>query len=376
MIDSLYIHIPFCTSKCAYCSFNSYSGLDDLQHSYIDALLQEMEEMASYPQLAPLKTVFLGGGTPSILPPSLLEKLLGFITSHFALDSTAEISIEINPGSVDLAKIDTLLNGGVNRISFGVQSFDDKELQTIGRIHSAKMAEEAITMAATAGCCNLSLDLMYGLPGQSAHSWRSSLKRAAILGTHHLSLYELTVEEGTPFQKMLDDGRLQLPHEEEVERMDAITAVTMEELGMAQYEISNYAREGHECRHNIGYWNNDEYLGVGAGAVSYIAGVRQHNVADPRQYCSRVENGEHLAVQRECLDPRSSFRETVIMGLRMNRGVSVIRLKQRFDIDIIAYYGEKLRDLIATQMLYFQDDFLCLTPRGRLFANRIMAELV
>lgn len=376
MPDSLYIHIPFCTAKCGYCSFNSYSGLDGLQQRYINALLLEMEKMASTHTVAPLKTVFIGGGTPSILQEALLEKLLAAIATLFSLHPGAEVSIEINPGSVDVPKLDILLTGGVNRISFGVQSFVDRELKAIGRIHNGKVAEDAITMAAAAGCENLSLDLMYGLPGQSSRSWRESLTRACSLGTHHLSLYQLSIEGGTPFQKLLDSGQLQLPDEEEVERMDAVTAEITREAGMDQYEISNYAREGYQCHHNIGYWDNAEYLGVGAGAVSCIGGVRQHNIADPRHYCHRVECGESLSVQRECLDTEASFRETVIMGLRMNRGVSVVLLGNRYGIDLENYYGEILQELLQNKLLQFREGFLRLTPQGRIFANTVMAELV
>lgn len=376
MINSLYIHIPFCTAKCSYCSFNSYSGLEGLRERYVEAVCDEMALVASCGYTGPLKTVFFGGGTPSVLSRHLLRKVLGAISSYFSLDSDGEVSMEINPGTVDPAKLDCLLEAGMNRISFGVQSFDDKELGRIGRIHSAEEAVAAITMAERAGFDNISLDLMYGLPSQTHISWQASLATAISLGVKHLSLYQLTVEEQTPLYQMVATERVQLPGEDELAQMDEITARLTGLAGLAQYEISNYAQKGYECRHNIGYWENDEYLGLGAGAVSYHQGSRKRNVADPAHYCSLLEARKSIVIEEEVLDSAASFRETVIMGLRMNRGVSMASLTRRYGISLEKYYGKVLQQLMGRELLEIQGDFLRLTDRGRVFANLVMAELV
>lgn len=376
MTTSLYIHIPFCVARCSYCSFNSYSGLEGLQERYVDALCGEMEKMTSCGHLGPLKTIFFGGGTPSILPCRLLRKVLHSSCTLFPVASDAEISIEINPGTVDMVKLDCLQEAGMNRISFGVQSFDDLELGRIGRIHSAEGAVAAVTMAGKAGFSNISLDLMYGLPGQTQGSWQTSLETAISLGVKHLSLYQLTVEEQTPLKKMVDEGRVQLPDEDTLAAMDALTAKLTDAGGLLQYEISNYAQTGYQCRHNIAYWNNDEYLGVGAGAVSCLQGSRKRNAADPVRYCRMIEAGKSVVIEEETLDTDASFRETIIMGLRMNRGVSVLGLMERYGINPEDYYGETLQKLITQELLELKGGVLCLTGRGRVFANLVMAELV
>jgi putative oxygen-independent coproporphyrinogen III oxidase len=376
MITYLYIHIPFCTAKCSYCSFNSYSGLEALQERYVEALCAELSRMASRGHLEPLETIFMGGGTPSILPNHLLRKVLSTSQTLFPVAAGAEISIEINPGTVDMEKLDCLLEAGVNRISFGVQSFNDQELNQIGRIHSAEEAVLAVTMAAKAGFSNISLDLMYGLPGQIATSWQESLETAISLGVKHLSLYQLTVEEQTPLKKMVDEGRVKLPDEDELATIDEITAKLTVAGGLLQYEISNYAHNGYQCRHNIAYWENDAYLGIGAGAVSCVKGIRKRNVAGPVQYCDLIEAGKSVVIEEETLESEASFRETVIMGLRMNRGVSVSALARRYGLNLEEYYGETLEKLIAGELLELKADFLSLTDRGRAFANLVMAELV
>jgi oxygen-independent coproporphyrinogen-3 oxidase len=294
----------------------------------------------------------------------------------FPVVSDAEISIEINPGTVDMAKLDCLKEAGVNRISFGVQSFNDLELARIGRMHSAGEALLAVGLAGTVGFSNISLDLMYGLPGQTPERWLVSLNTAISLGVKHLSLYQLIVEEQTPLAKMVDEGRVQLPDEDELAAMDEITAKLTDAGGLLQYEISNYAQTGFQCRHNIAYWKNDEYLGVGAGAVSYLQGSRKRNVAGPARYCSLIEAGKSVVVEEETLDSDASFRETVIMGLRMNRGVSVSGLEERYGINLKEYYGKILQKLISGGLIELKEGELYLTNRGRVFANLVMAELV
>jgi len=376
MATSLYIHIPFCAAKCSYCSFNSYAGLQGLQERYVGALCVGLEKCVSSGDMEPLKTVFLGGGTPTLLSGKQLRRIFSAIHSSFSISADTEVSIEANPGTVDRDKLELLLASGVNRLSIGVQSFDDKELNVIGRIHSATEAAGIVGMAQKTGFTNISVDLMYGLPGQSVESWRSSLGAALSLGVQHLSLYQLTVEEGTPLETMIREDRLQLADEEAVEAMDGFTAECLAVAGYAQYEISNYAQAGYQSRHNITYWENRDYFGLGAGAVSSLDGYRRRNIADPEHYCRVLETGKSVLFEEETLDTEASFRETVIMGLRMNKGVEINLLQKRYGIPIEQYYGETLKHLQRDGLLAIRSGYLCLTDRGRVFANRVMAELV
>ncbi|MBU0944758.1 MAG: radical SAM family heme chaperone HemW [Proteobacteria bacterium] len=376
MVTALYIHIPFCAAKCSYCSFNSYAGLEGLQERYVEALCVEMVKSASGRRIAPLQTIFLGGGTPTLLSASLLRKVLSSCLALFPLAPDAEISIEANPGTVDGEKLDFLRAAGVNRLSLGVQSFADQELGRIGRIHSAAEAVRAVHMARAAGFQNLSLDLMYGLPDQDAGSWRTSLETAFSLALNHLSLYQLTVEEGTPLERMVREKRVQLPDDDDVAVMDALSTELSAGAGLLQYEISNYAQPGYQCRHNITYWENRDYLAIGSGAVSCLDGCRRRTVAGPEQYCDLIEAGQSVVIEEETLQADASFRETVIMGLRLNRGVSLNQLQRRYGILPEDYYGKILEQLIADGLLVQKGGYLRLTERGRVFANRVMAELV
>ncbi len=376
MATSLYIHIPFCAVKCSYCSFNSYSGLDGLHERYVDTLCVEMARCASTAPLEPLRTVFLGGGTPTSLPGHLLRKILDACCSYFVIAPGAEISIEANPGTVDAGKFAVLRDCGITRLSLGVQSFVDLELKQIGRIHSADEAIRAVAMARSLGFENVSVDLMYGLPQQSPDSWQYSLETALSLDLQHLSLYQLTVEEETPLAANLHNGTLGLPDENEIATMDSITGELTAAAGLQQYEISNYSRRGYQCRHNIHYWENGSYWGLGAGAVSYLAGKRLRTIASPAEYCNLMEAGKSVVVEEEFLDSEASFRETVIMGLRMNRGVALQELQERYGIEYKRYYGDVVQVLFEKLLLEEKAGCLRLTDLGRQFANGVMAELV
>jgi len=376
MSSALYIHIPFCISKCNYCSFNSYAGLESLQKRYVEAMLAECRKVITEGQLEALQTIFLGGGTPTLLSNDLLSTLLTSITTIFKTERDCEFSIEANPGTLDQSKLQVLLDAGVNRLSIGVQSFADKELQAISRSHSAEDAKQAIAMAKTAGFKNISIDLMYGLPQQSAKSWKNNLETALSLNIQHLSLYQLTVEEGTPLETMLQNGKRHLPDEDTIADMDDITAALTKQQGLSQYEISNYAKYGFQCRHNINYWENNDFYGIGAGAVGYIRGTRIKNINDPEQYCSLLETAQSVTLEKECLDKNSSFGETMIMGLRMNCGVSIQKLQDRYGLVPDQVYGKTLERLLANNLLEYSDGCLRLTTQGRQFANMVMAELV
>lgn len=376
MIRSLYLHIPFCEAKCLYCSFASFPGFTELHGVYLDCLVEEVSSLAKTAGSGPLSTIFIGGGTPTILSAPQLERLLAACIDGFGVVPGAEISIEANPGTVDYAKLAGLQQAGCNRISIGVQSFNDKELALLGRKHCAADAVAAFTEARRAGFDNISLDLMYGVPGQELCHWQANLDTALSLEPDHLSLYQLTMEGDTPMARRYKDGQLKLPGDEDVLAMDGYNLAATSAAGLEMYEISNYCRSGRECRHNITYWLNDEYLAAGAGAVSYVAGVRERRVEDPKEYC-RLVTGEGTPVsEHEKLDSDEIFRETVVMGLRMNKGVSRSRLLSRFDIDPVLYYGTVLSRLQGLGVVELTDSHLRLTSKGRLLANSVMAELV
>ncbi len=375
-MTSLYVHVPFCLSTCSYCSFNSYAGMENIYSRYVKALKEEAVGLAFSRQTGPISTLFFGGGTPTVLSAEKLCLVIDFCREYFGLEDNIEISLEANPKTIDLMKLLSLKEAGVNRLSIGIQSFVDHELQLLGRLHGAQDGWNAAKDVLSAGFTNISLDLMSGIPGQSVESWKWSLEAALSLEPKHLSLYQLAVEEGTPFYRKMSEGKLELPREDEILAMDGVIDELCSASNMQQYEISNYAQPGYECKHNIRYWENEEYLSLGAGAVSYWQGERTKSIADPHEYCRRIENQENIIVEQEKLDHHGSFRETVVMGLRMNSGVSLKRLSERYNLTPQEYYGSQLDRLIKNGMLQLSESYLSLTKKGRVLANQVMAELV
>jgi oxygen-independent coproporphyrinogen-3 oxidase len=377
----LYIHIPFCQSKCPYCSFNSYPEPDPTALAdYMAALMQHVRLMAAHPWVATLHfaTLYIGGGTPTIYSTEILANLIETCRATFSSSSTdfMEITVEANPNTITLEKLQTLKRVGVNRLSIGCQSFSDSLLRILGRSHSGADAEAAVSHARSAGFKNISLDLMYGLPGQTIADWRHTLDTAVGLEPDHFSIYELTVEEDTPFAGRLRAGDIVLPDEETVLQMEETGREMMNVFGYERYEISNYGRPGFQCHHNAIYWQNNTYLGLGAGAVSFFDGFRVRNVADWQRYASLVHDGKYPFRDGECLSLEASFRETIIMGLRRTGGVSCRRLEKRYGLMPAVYYGKTLQRLLQERLLEMRRDNLRLTDRGLLLANQVLADLV
>ena len=374
----LYLHVPFCLQKCPYCSFYSLSGRLDLSKRFITAVNRQIKIFATRREIReqPSATIFFGGGTPSMLSPTILVDLLQACLDQFPHTDELEISIEVNPATIDQEGLQLLRRGGFNRLSIGVQSFNNQELKKIGRVHSAAEARQTVHMARQAGFTNISLDLMYGLPGQDEQSWQVNINHALALEPDHLSIYELTIEEDTPFAHRLNRNDLQLPNEEKILAMMEITRQLTSGAGLSRYEISNYARPGFQCRHNINYWQNGPYIGLGPGAVSRLGPTRFTTVADVELFCERLENGQEVRQEEETLDNEARFRETVIMGLRMTKGVSLNALKQRFGINPTSYYGATLNQLMEHELVEIQQGRFRLTESGLLLANTVMAQLV
>ncbi len=390
---SLYVHIPFCTLKCSYCDFNSYAGLEELVQPYVDALIAEMELWSQYARGRPVPTVFFGGGTPSLLPIPQVERIVSALRDRFALEPEAEVTLEANPGTVDLEYLRALVAMGVNRLSFGVQSFHDDELANLDRIHSAAEAEEAYRWARDAGFQRINLDLIYGLPEQPMERWQASLERAISLAPDHMSLYALTVEEGTKLAYDIDHGRAPEPDGDVQASMYEWSQERMAETGYQQYEISNWARPGKECRHNLVYWRNGDWLGLGAGAHSHLGGTRFADVYSPKRYVQLVQevadagppNGTDVAALLKSMrqvtyveEPRPELAraDTLIMGLRLNEGVSLPEFRRRFGAGAEAAYAATFAELTELDLLERTNDRIRITNRGRLLANEVFVRLL
>lgn len=373
----IYIHIPYCLSKCDYCSFNSIPCLNP-PGEYLTAVKKQAELFAGqeWTKTRSFASLFMGGGTPTIYPGEQLGKLVSHCRELFALPAEAEISVEANPNTVSLESLQNLHRAGVNRLSIGVQSFSTPLLQAIGRSHNREEALQAVSWARQAGFGNINIDLIFGLPGQTFADWQESLKTVLSLEPEHLALYELSVEEGTPFFSRQQAGNLSLPEDELLADMEGFARERLPGAGLAQYEVSNYARPGMECRHNINYWQNGSYLGLGAGAVSSLSGMRVKNIAEPDIFIDQINKGSQPFSEAECLPLAARFRETVIMGLRLNRGVPLSALSCRFGLTPQGYYGKILQELEAQGLIEVAGDCLRLTPAGQPVANQVLSRLV
>lgn len=366
----LYIHIPFCQQKCFYCDFPSHANLAHLYRPYITALCQEISGIGGVLSGDTIiDTIFIGGGTPTLLPGDCLEELLKQIQCSFAIDKQVEFSIEANPGTVDGEKLSLLRAGGVNRISFGVQAFADPLLASIGRIHSAAQASEGVTMAKQVGFTNINVDLMYGLPGQTRTQLRESILQAVQLGVTHISAYGLKVEEGTPFFALQAKDALVLPEEEEEEGMYELTTQLLPEQGFNRYEISNYGKAGYECRHNLKYWQYAPYIGLGAAAHSFWQGERVANTADVATYIQRVTSGQSPVETREIPEKGIGMAEYVFLALRTTQGLFVTNFNQYFNVDFFHYYGQVVSSLAKKELLVVTSERIYLTKIGMKYGN-------
>ena len=389
---SIYVHIPFCTLKCSYCDFNSYAGIEELMTPFVDALCAEIEAWGRVADGRPVPTIFFGGGTPSLLPLREAERIIAALRDSFAFTRDAEVSFEANPGTVDPDYLRGLVALGVNRLSFGVQSFHDDELAALDRIHSAEEARQGYRWAREAGFRRINLDLIYGLSGQPLERWKSTLDEAIALAPEHLSLYALTAEEGTKLAYDIDHGRVAEP---DADAQAALYEWSMDRLAATdyrQYEISNWALPGEECRHNLVYWHNGEWLGLGPGAHSHWAGFRFANVYSPKQYIERMKTAGTAsgdpANAAEVLDsmPHVTFRDpqaratamadTAILALRLNAGLDLAEFRRRFEREFDDVYAPVLADLSSHGLLERDDGTLRLTRRGRLLANEVFVRLL
>lgn len=368
----LYVHLPFCRQKCFYCDFPSYAGQEGRMAVYVEALLGELAREGAPLRAAwgPPRTVYLGGGTPTALPPALMERLLAGLREFLAAAPNAlEFTCECNPGTVDAAYLSLLRAGGVNRLSLGVQTFDDALLRRIGRIHTAAQARAAVRQARAAGFRNLSLDLMYGLPGQTLAGLEMSVQQALALAPQHISIYGLQVEEGTAFARAQAAGRLALPSDEESEAMYDYMTTALPAAGYARYEISNFARPGFESRHNLGYWQDVPYLGVGAAAHSYLDGQRYENSRGIEEYLAALRESGRARREEEPLTRATSMEEFAFLALRTARGIDRARFAARFGCELASVYADAIARMRARGFLEEDAQGVRLTPLGMKYGN-------
>jgi oxygen-independent coproporphyrinogen-3 oxidase len=364
----VYVHVPFCTAKCHYCDFNSYAGLDGLVPTYVEAICREIG--AQPPVRA--RSINFGGGTPSLLSAASLARVLGAIRERFDVPDGVELSLEANPGTVAEARLAEVRALGFNRISFGVQSFDPGILAELGRIHGPEEAARARRAARAAGFENVNLDFIYGLPRQTMPSWQETLARAVDLRPEHLSLYSLTVEPGTLFHRRAEQGRLPLPDEDLVADMYELASETLEGAGYVQYEVSNWALSPElRCQHNLGYWRNLPYVGVGPGAHSWFGGRRYVGTLSPRAWASQVLAGEPAVFDVEEIDADLELGETMMLGLRLTDGVDLAELSARFGLDVAARFVDPIGECAALGLIELVGRRLRLTRRARLLGNEV-----
>ena len=365
---SAYVHIPFCTQICYYCDFSKVFIKNQPVDSYLEHLLEEFQ---SY-DIQKLRTLYIGGGTPTALSASQLEVLLKGLTKNLDLSVLEELTIEANPGDLDADKIAVLKNSAVNRVSLGVQTFDDKMLKKIGRSHLEKDIYENIDRLKLAGFDNISIDLIYALPGQTMEQVKENVAKAIGLDIPHMSLYSLILENHTVFMNRMRRGKLPLPKEElEAEMFEYIIA-ELERAGFEHYEISNFSKHGFESRHNLMYWDNAEYYGIGAGASGYVNGVRYKNHGPIRHYLSAVEEG-NARITEEHLSQKEQMEEEMFLGLRKKSGVSIARFEEKFGRSFDGLYGEIVKDLVQQGLMQIEGDRVRMTKRG-LFLGDTVAE--
>ena len=410
----LYIHIPFCARKCAYCDFLSFAAPERVYRDYMDKLLEEICGQGPNFQEYRVSTIFVGGGTPSILPADLIMELFATLSENFDVSPDAEITMEANPGTLTMEKLEVYRQSGVNRLSIGLQSADDKELKYLGRIHSYDSFLKSFQRARQAGFKNINVDLMSALPGQDVHSWKNTLKKVMMLKPEHISAYSLIIEEGTPFYERFGEpqgkqssvvcgesdadrgGALpapktaaeiaaraavmtlpDLPDEDTDREMYHLTKEMMAAHGYDRYEISNYAKKGYECRHNIGYWTGVEYLGLGLGASSYTYGYRYHNTENLQEYLSlNLYEGGAAARDIEELSLEDKMEEFMFVGLRMMKGVSGSEFLERFGQNMWNVYGDALKKLEQQGLIEVDAPMVRLTELGIDVSNVVLSEFL
>ncbi|MSP78823.1 MAG: radical SAM family heme chaperone HemW [Dehalococcoidia bacterium] len=394
---ALYLHVPFCQTKCSYCDFNTYTGLNGLIPSFVDALVKEIETWGRIIGQVPARTVFFGGGTPSLLSSEQMARIISTIRATFPLQPGAEVTAEANPEDITAPLLEGFLAAGVNRLSMGVQTLDRGLLKILGRRHTVDKAVEALHTARQAGFTNVNLDLMYGLPHQTLELWQTTLNGVLALRPEHVSAYCLTLEEGTSLQRWVHAGRLPDPDADLAADMYTWAEEQFAHAGYRQYEISNWSLPGRQSRHNLVYWRNQPYLGVGPGAHSYLGGYRFSTILLPHEYLARMAQPSQSLVHGmldeqtiravptianvERIDTSLEMAETAMLALRLDEGLNTDTFRQRFNADLLALFAKPVQEMIAaglleTRYISKNEEVVTLTPRGRLLGNEVFQRII
>lgn len=390
---SIYIHVPFCKQRCLYCDFSTYAGLEYLIPDYINAVCEELKHASSLMgDQDVVHTIFFGGGTPSLLEPDQVEAVLNEISKNYRLTNLPEISMEANPGTIHKTQLIHYRNMGINRLSIGAQSFRERDLHHLNRIHASAEIFQAVEDAHAAGFENLNLDLLFGIMGQSLADWLVNIEKAISLNPTHLSMYSLIVEEDTPLIKLVDSGAIILPDDDETADMYQAARSVMKTAGYEHYEISNWAKEGSKCQHNLQYWHNQPYLGIGAAAHGFIKGLRYANIAHPQSYIAKIKQYRSLSAKQtvgifsaseleEKIDKNREMQETMLMGLRLvAEGVCAESFKNRFGVSLQSHYAEQIQPMVARGLLEWMDFdgklHLRLSAEGVALGNIVFREFV
>lgn len=389
----LYLHIPFCVKKCAYCDFLSAPADEKTRQEYVDTLIQEIEGYrAAFYERCRVSTIFIGGGTPSILEAEQMEKIFTALLRSFQIEEHAEITIEVNPGTVTRDKLSAWKRAGINRLSIGLQSTDNRELKLLGRIHTWEQFLETYQMAREQGFDNINIDLISAIPGQTVESWAKTLSQVAELNPEHISAYSLIIEEGTPFYEQYGEEETMqrrspnkqgkdvflppLPDEDTERTVYELTADFLSGYGYSRYEISNYAKESFACRHNLGYWERTEYLGIGLGASSLIGRTRFHNTADYRTYIEKIKSREDIREEIEELSKADEAEEFMFLGLRKTEGISIQKFQDIFGKPITEVYGKQIDKLFKEGLLEIDRGYIRLTKHGIDVSNAVFVEFL
>ena len=376
MERGLYIHIPFCIKKCNYCDFNSSAVDHTVKEEYLKSLSNEMILYSSKDINKKFNSVFIGGGTPSILSTRELETLFNNMRANFEILENAEITLEVNPGTVDEEKLIKLRELGVNRLSFGLQSSHDDILKYLGRIHTYEEFLENYKLAKNIGFDNINVDLMFAIPTLSIDKWKATLKEVVELKPAHISAYSLILEEGTRFYEMFENNEFDCMDEDLDLNMYHYAIEYLKEKGYMQYEISNFAKKGAECRHNIIYWQCKEYLGLGLGSHSYIENRRYYNSEEINDYMIKVNKNELPIINTENLAMEDRLEEKIFMGLRMNNGINMKEIKAEFGVELKDKFKREIEKLIIDELIEISEDRLILTSKGRDVSNKVFVEFL
>ena len=372
----LYIHVPFCAQKCYYCDFNSYKIKSNEKEDYLINIEKEMKFYKEEFKDKYFDTVFFGGGTPSILKIDELRKLVNYMFENFNIKKDAEITIECNPGTINKEKLKAIKEMGINRLSIGLQATQNYHLKSIGRIHTYEEFEKNYYDAIDVGLTNINVDLMYALPNQKEEEWKETLDKIIKLNPSHISAYSLILEEGTKLYDMYENNEFNLLDEDTDIDMYEYTINTLKKYGYNQYEISNYAKKGKECKHNVIYWKCDNYLGLGPGASGYINDVRYSNIEDLNEYNNKINQNIKPISEENKLSEKDKIEEFIFMGLRMNEGINLEVFKERFKIDFYELYKDVLDKLLERELIKLDKFNLSLTQKGREISNSVFIEFI